>query len=210
MPRNQPGARRVDDRRVISGIIHVLRVGRRWQDCPADYRPSTTIYNRFNRWSHRGLWARRPPLRPRGKGGAQVQAIGRSRGGPTTRIHALTDGYGRAVAVLLSPGNCADISAAPALLDKMPAPRRLLADKGHDGNSLRARLAATRTEAVIPSTRSRRRTIPHDAATYAGRNLIERAFCRRKDWRRIATRYDKLAVNFASAVAIAAIILWWA
>lgn len=58
LPKNQPGARRVDDRRVISGIIHVLRVGCRWQDCPADYGPSTTIYNRFNRWSHRGLWAR--------------------------------------------------------------------------------------------------------------------------------------------------------
>ena len=58
LPTNQPGARRVDDRRVISGIIHVLRVGCRWQDCPPDYGPSTTVYNRFNRWSHRGLWAR--------------------------------------------------------------------------------------------------------------------------------------------------------
>ena len=56
LPRNQPGARRVDDRRVISGIVHVLRVGCRWQDCPPDYGPPTTIYNRFNRWSHRGLW----------------------------------------------------------------------------------------------------------------------------------------------------------
>ena len=58
LPKNQPGARRVDDRRVVSGIIHVLRVGCRWQDCPPDYGPSTTIYNRFNRWSHRGLWSR--------------------------------------------------------------------------------------------------------------------------------------------------------
>lgn len=56
LPRNQPGARRVDDRRVISGIVHVLKVGCRWCDCPADYGPSTTIYNRFNRWSRRGFW----------------------------------------------------------------------------------------------------------------------------------------------------------
>jgi transposase len=56
MPRNQPGARRVDDRRVISGILHVLKVGFRWCDCPADDGPSTTVYNRFNRWSHRGFW----------------------------------------------------------------------------------------------------------------------------------------------------------
>ena len=58
LPRDQPGARRVDDRRGISGIIHVLQSGCRWIDCPAEYGPATTIYNRFNRWSHRGLWTR--------------------------------------------------------------------------------------------------------------------------------------------------------
>ena len=56
LPRNQPGARRVDDRRVISGIFHMLKSGGRWCDCPADYGPSTTVYNRFNRWSARGFW----------------------------------------------------------------------------------------------------------------------------------------------------------
>jgi transposase len=55
LPKNQPGARRVDDRRVISGIVHVLKSGCRWKDCPAAYGSSTTIYNRFNRWSRRGL-----------------------------------------------------------------------------------------------------------------------------------------------------------
>ena len=58
LPSNQPGARRVDDRRVLSGIVHVLRSGSRWQDCPAVYGPPTTIYNRFHRWSRRGLWQR--------------------------------------------------------------------------------------------------------------------------------------------------------
>ena len=56
LPRNKGGARRVDDRRVISGIIHVLKVGCRWCDCPADYGPSTTVYNRFNRWSRKRFW----------------------------------------------------------------------------------------------------------------------------------------------------------
>jgi len=56
LPKNRPGARRVDDRRVISGIIHVLKVGCRWKDCPPAYGPPTTIYNRFNRWSRRRLW----------------------------------------------------------------------------------------------------------------------------------------------------------
>ena len=58
LPRNQPGARRVDDRRVLSGIIHMLKTGARWRDCPKAYGPYTTIYNRWNRWSRRGVWRR--------------------------------------------------------------------------------------------------------------------------------------------------------
>src|SRR5918994_4543034 len=56
MPRNRPGARRVDDRRTISGIVHVIKSGCRWRDCPPAYGPHTTVYNRFNRWSRRGFW----------------------------------------------------------------------------------------------------------------------------------------------------------
>jgi len=56
MPRGRRGAHRVDDRRVISGIMHMLRCGARWRDCPPDYGPYTTIYNRFNRWSRQGIW----------------------------------------------------------------------------------------------------------------------------------------------------------
>jgi transposase len=58
LPKNQPGPEREDDRRIISGIVHVLKVGCRWQDCPAVYGPSTTIYNRFRRWAMRGIWRR--------------------------------------------------------------------------------------------------------------------------------------------------------
>jgi transposase len=56
LPRGRRGARRVDDRRVISGIVHMLRSGARWRDCPAVYGPYTTVYNRLNRWSRQGLW----------------------------------------------------------------------------------------------------------------------------------------------------------
>ena len=105
--------------------------------------------------------------------------------------------------------NCADISAAPSLLAARPAPRRLIADKGYDANSLRCSLQAQQTEAVIPSTASRKRLIPYDHQAYRERNKIERAFCALKDFRRIATRYDKLARNFLAAAEIAAVILWW-
>ena len=56
LPHGRRGARRVDDRRVISGVVHMLRTGARWRDCPKDYGPYTTIYNRFNRWSRQGVW----------------------------------------------------------------------------------------------------------------------------------------------------------
>ena len=58
LPSGRCGARRVDDRRVISGIVHMLKCGGRWQDCPGEYGPSTTVYNRWNRWSRRGVWGR--------------------------------------------------------------------------------------------------------------------------------------------------------
>ena len=56
LPRGRPGKPRVDDRRVISGILHVLKVGCRWRDVPPEYGPATTVYNRYNRWSRRGFW----------------------------------------------------------------------------------------------------------------------------------------------------------
>ncbi|PHP16606.1 hypothetical protein CG471_27150 [Sphingobium sp. IP1] len=56
LPQGRKGARRVDDRRVISGIVHMLKIGARWRDCPPEYGPYTTIYNRFHRWSQQGVW----------------------------------------------------------------------------------------------------------------------------------------------------------
>ncbi len=84
--------------------------------------------------------------------------------------------------------------------------KRLIADRGFDANHLRWDLKASGTTPVIPSTRSRKRPIQHDRTRYRDRWRIEATFCRLKDFRRIATRYDKLARNYASAVALAAII----
>jgi len=87
--------------------------------------------------------------------------------------------------------------------------KRLIADKAYDANSLRQLLASARAKAVIPSTTSRRQPIPYDKRMYRQRNLIERMFARLKDFRRIATRYDKLARNFLAGVLIAAAAVWW-
>jgi len=138
-----------------------------------------------------------------------MQAIGLSRGGQTTKIHVLTDVLGRPAVIRLTPGNVSDIRVADALLEAAGPVRRLIADRGYDANSLRRTLRSVGTIPVIPGRRSRKRPIRHDKRRYRDRWRIEAAFCRLKDFRRVATRYDKLAVNFLSTVVLAAIIAFW-
>lgn len=121
----------------------------------------------------------------------------------------MTDLLGRPAILRLTPGNVADVSMAGDLLDATGPVRRLLADKGYDANSLRKRLKAQGTKAVIPGRSNRKKPIRHDQVGYRDRWRIEAAFCRLKDFRRVATRYDKLARNFLSAVALATLIAFW-
>ena len=86
---------------------------------------------------------------------------------------------------------------------------KLIADRGYDSNAIRAAVQAQGAEAVIPSTRSRKAPLHYSRATYRTRNLVERLWCRLKDWRRVATRYDKLARNYMAGVHLAAIITYW-
>jgi transposase len=121
----------------------------------------------------------------------------------------LTDAAGRPRVLMLSPGNINDIALAPALLAAVGPIKRLIADKAYDANSLRQLLAGQGAKAVIPSTTSRNRPIPYNKTIYRQRNLIERMFARLKDFRRLATRYDKLARNFLAGALIVASIVWW-
>ena len=115
-----------------------------------------------------------------------------------------------AAVVHLTPGNSSDVKTAPTVLAAAPGRiRRLLADKGDDADWLRADLRKAGIVPVIPGTRSRKRPIRHDKRRYKDRWRAEAVFCRLKDFRRVATRYDKLAQNYASAVAFAAVIAFW-
>lgn len=89
--------------------------------------------------------------------------------------------------------------------DKIEA---LLADKGYDADAIREELAKAEIEAVIPAKRNRKNPAPHDAEKYKWRNLIERLFSKLKNWRRVATRYDKSKESYLGFVAIAAVKLW--
>jgi transposase len=102
------------------------------------------------------------------------------------------------------------VKTAPEVLAAAPGRlKRLVADRGYDANNLRRDLKADGTTPIIPGRRTRKRTIQHDQRRYRDRWRIEAAFCRLKDFRRVATRYDKLAANFASAVALAAVTAFW-
>ena len=133
-----------------------------------------------------------------------------SRGGRTSKLHALTDPLGRPRLLMLSAGNINDMTMAADLIGAAAGRfDRLIADRGYDTNAIRAAIAAQGAQVVIPSTTSRRAPISYDRNAYKARNLIERLWCRLKDWRRIATRYDKLARNFLAAALIAATIIYW-
>jgi transposase len=111
---------------------------------------------------------------------------------------------------MISPGNISDMTMAPVLLEAAVGRfDKLIADRGYDSNAIRAAVEAQGAEAVIPPTRSRKTPIAYDRDTYRARNLVERLWCRLKDWRRIATRYDKLAANYMAGVFLAATITFW-
>jgi len=121
----------------------------------------------------------------------------------------LADHRGCPVAFGLTPGNVADVTMAVPLLSSVEQPKRLIADKAYDVDSLREWLKARRIRAVIPSTAARTVPYPLDRAAYRRRNLIERLFGRLKNWRRIATRYDRLARNYLAALALVAVGVEW-
>ena len=222
LPSDTRGVPRVDDRRVISGIVHVLKSGCRWKDAPDCYGPRKTLYNRFVRWAAKGVW--------------------------TDVFHALASAGGPPAAVLIDSSVVKAHRCAAGGKGGAPPGDRALArrtnnqDPRPDGLRLpaagvpadrrqRGRLHGRRRVAgayapdldpagrqglldrgatpVIPNNPTRKRKHPFDRKAYRLRNVVERTFCRLKDWRRIATRYDKTARNFLAAVTIASIVSYW-
>ena len=137
------------------------------------------------------------------KRGEQKQAIGRSRGGRNTKIHAIADAKGRLLSILLSGGEAHDCPPAQRLI------RSPQGDKAYDSAELRQWLKDRGTKPVIPNRSNRKRPFSFSKRLYTLRWRIESAFNRLKDFRRIATRYDKLARNYLASACLAAAIVWW-
>ena len=119
----------------------------------------------------------------------------------------LADALGRPLRMIVTAGQASDIKQAPALLEGQSG-LAVLADKAYDSNALRACIQDMGATALIPSNRSRKVPIPHDAAMYKHRNRIERCFSRLKHWRRFATRYDRRTIHFLGFVHLAAAMIW--
>jgi transposase len=140
-------------------------------------------------------------------GGQEYQALGRSKGGFSTKIHAKVDAFGMPLKLIFTGGQAHETNSAIQLMGNVPCDY-LLADRAYDSNKFREFLRQRGTIPVIPSKKNRIQPIAHDKHIYKERNFVERFFNRIKHFRRVATRYDKLAVTFAATVTVACIILW--
>ncbi|MDQ3560928.1 MAG: IS5 family transposase [Pseudomonadota bacterium] len=220
-----------DNRLFIEAVLYRYRAGIPWRDLPERFGDGIKVHRRFSRWSKSGVWERvfqhlaadadneyamidstivRAHQHSAGaqKKPGEDQAIGRSRGGLSTKIHTLVDALGNPVGFFLTGGQAHDLVGADHLLPSMEA-NMLIADKAFDAdNRVLAPLAAAGKTAVIPPKANRLLPRDFDRDLYKARHLIENFFAKLKQFRAIATRYDKTARNFLSGVHLAATAIW--
>ncbi|WP_231897195.1 IS5 family transposase [Vreelandella subglaciescola] len=220
-----------DNRLFVEAILWIARTGAPWRDLPDAFGRWHTAYMRYNRWCKKGVWqqifdtlADDPDLEQlmidgsivrvhqpgSGKKTAQnAEAMGTSRGGLSTKIHAAVDALGNPVRLVLTPGQASEYGAAPALLDGF-SPQAVLGDKGYDSTALRDLIQAVGAEPVIPPKKNRLAHIEVDWHCYKDRNLVERFFQKIKQFRRLATRYERLARNYQSLLCLVSAVIWLA
>jgi len=239
-------------RQMINGMLWICRTGAPWRDLPPRYGkvqgvllPLSTLAREWSvgtglcypakrcrgRRAHRLATAlcgfddcSRPSARRwRKRGDPQQEALGRSQGGFSTKIHLRAEGEGKPLVFVLTPGQCGE---APQLQRLMEAgavrplmrpgrprlrPRALAGDKAYTGVATRALLRRRHIRAVVPRRRNERSDGRHrfDRETYRKRNHVERLISRLKQFRRVATRYEKRAANYLAMLTLAAITLWF-
>ena len=227
---DQKGSTGRDNRMFVEGVLWIVRTGSPWRDLPEAFGDWNSVFRRFSRWSIKGVWWRifeamsddpdfeyliidfdhRPGASARRRGekrGSEDQAIGRSRGGLSTKIHMAVRGLGCPVRFTLTAGQKGDAPQAAALIEGLAA-EVVMADTAYDADHLRQAIAAKGALAVIPNNPSRALKYPLDKHLYAQRHLVECCFSKLKQFRRVATRFEKTARNYLAVVTLAAIILW--
>jgi transposase len=201
LPNKPRGVPRVDDQRVLNGIFRVLRAGAPWRAPPKEFGPQTTCHNRFVRWRKDGVWDRLlaavttaydgnvqmidstsvPCISmPRTQKSHPDRCMGRSRGGLTTKIHALTDANGLPLELMLTPGQAGDCPVAARLLGHLRQDTIVLADKAYDADWLCRQIEAAGAAPNIPPMVHRRWKPCFSPVLYRARNRVERFFNRIK------------------------------
>ena len=135
------------------------------------------------------------------------EAMGKSRGGLSTKIHAAVDALGNPVRLLLTAGQSSECKQADALIEGFN-PEYVIADKGYDADSFILTIQSHQAIPVIPPKKNRKVAREYDEHLYKERNLVERVFQKLKDYRRIATRYERLAITYQAMLSLVATVIW--
>ena len=211
----------------MRGILFVLNEGCGWRAIDQPDAAWNSVYQYFRRWCRQGTWQKlwdmlAAPRRGQtvfldstqvkvhraglnAAGGREAQAIGKTKGGWNTKIHAVVDGRGAPQVLALSAGHEADVSHAVGLLEEVTA-RAAVADKGYDSDPLRDWMKVHQITPCIPPRSNRTHPRPYSRPLYRRRHLVENFFAKLKTFRRVATRYDKLATTFFGWIMLAVII----
>jgi transposase len=229
LPNKPRGVPRVNDCRVLNGIFWAQRSGASWRDLPEIFGPYTTCYNRFVRWRQAAVWGKiMNALASAHDAAVQIidtsivrvhqhgaciarnrdQSMGRSRGGLTSKMHAVVDTNGLPVRLALTAGEAHDNRLADRLLSRLKSGILLLADRGYDADWIRTLVSERGAWANIPPRCNRNEPICFSPHLYRARNSVERLFNRIKQCGRVATRYDKRAANYVAFIQLASIRLW--
>ncbi|MEZ4782436.1 MAG: IS5 family transposase [Candidatus Kapaibacterium sp.] len=233
---SDPGATAKNNRLFIDAVLWILKTGAPWRDLNDRFGNWNTVFQRINRWSKTNRWenilaelqefdldevqidstiVRAHQHAAEQKNAAEAEALGRSRGGLSSKIHAITDARGRPLVLTLSGGERADILTAPMLFYRLIAqaairdvpaiPGSVLGDRAYDADAFIELITSSGAEVVIPPRKNRRKQRFYDKERYTHRNQVERLFGRLKQSRRIATRYEKTARNFFAFIIIASL-----
>ncbi|MFC4173393.1 IS5 family transposase [Microvirga sp. GCM10011540] len=223
-----PGRSGSDNRRFIEAVLWIVRTGSPWRDLPAHFGNWSTAFRRFSDWRKADVFVKlfqacsdEPDLEyamvdativkvhrhgQGAKGGPESQAIGRSKGGMTTKILALTDALGNLVRFELLPGHRFDTVGVAPLIEGVDF-GGLIADKAFDSDTIVADLNARGAKIVISQHPRRARPLPLDRELYQWRHLIENFFCKLKEFKRIAMRADKTDQSFSAMIYLAAAVI---